>query len=978
MSNKKIECINTFARNIQYLLKTKKYLKRDELEKELIKLNSLNMKTETLINILINENIIYEYNNTIKLLSKYDDLTLLQNRLHEITEFKKAELIINFNLTYENEENISSKELTNYLLNYNKFSETIKEIITYLKDALILFQKDEYIIVSLEEHKENKLKTFLNKYNNINKKEIIEYLKNNTGILETEFIDNLINVSGIQKIIKNQKEILEDEEIVYNDNNNYILLNNKEKFDPQINIKNENLDELIIKIKELFINEKIKIEKEQLIKFIKENYTTKSPEDIVEILEDEEIIYDIENTYRIFPTYYKVKNIQSSSKGNLYIIHNNTTLLIKKENLNGALPNDKVIVHIDERKKPITVKVIKIVKRNSSPLLCQVSEKEGKKILIPHNVKGIINLKANINELAKLNKGDYVLVKPDKDLINNEFNCELVSNKIILTDSKLGNALSLIAIEHECMPDYCPEVYNEVKKIPTEVTEKEINKRNNHDFRDKKIFTIDGISTQDMDDAIGIELLPNGNYEITVNIAEPNHYVKEGTALYEEAKERKFSMYLLNTAIHMFHPALSSGICSLNENEDRLTKTVIMEIDQNGIVKNSKICKAVINSKKKMNYDDVNSILENDFIPEGYEPFVTELKQIKEITDKIWKKKEEEGLLTLNIKKQKISLDQQGEAIVTEEIRGTGQKLIEILMILANVEVATLMTNSPYPGVYRVHEEPNHKKIFELCNKLKEQGYEIDTEKIDKDPRIIKQILDDAKKSDIKDIDTLSTIILQSFQRARYTTQKGMHWALNLCKYTHYTSPIRRFPDFEVHEQIDKLFELKTTDELQIRENYNEVKYEKNDINEKDYLLMQQELEDNAKEATRKEKIYDEAESYAENLVLLEALKKKIGTSYRAVIQLITPNYIEVKTEEGIEGIIYFNEINGDIFDYKERKKEVIGRNTKQIYKVGNAVNITLQNINEYTHSIEFSLNYKYVNNFSNKPKTLTKNNLKK
>lgn len=968
MSNKtKIECINTFARNIQYLFKTKKNITKEILEKELLK-NSLNIETNSLIKLLLSNNVIYEIDNNFKLLSKYDDLTKLENKLETIKEFQQTMLIINFNLTFKEKDEITKKELRNYLLNYTNYNQTINEITKYLVSEKILFIKDEYVIISLEDNKENKLKTFLKKYN-IDSKELIKYLKNNTGILLNDFINDIINTTKIIKTLNEQTKALEDNNIIYNNIENYILIHNNEKLTFEIKTQINNLNELIKEIKSLYPNESQEIEYDKLITFINKKYSTTNPDEILEILEDNEIIYSMNNTYKLFPHYYKIETLQASSKGNPYIIFNNNTYLLKKENLNGALPNDKVIVHIDERKKPITIKVVKIVKRNSSPILCQIIEKEGKKSLIPHNIKGVLNLKVNINELNNLNNGDYVLVKPDKEKIENKFNCELVSDKIILTDSNLGPALAMIAIEHECNPDYSEECYKEIKQIPSSVSEKEIKKRKNHDFRNKKIFTIDGISTQDMDDAIGIEQLPNGNYEITVNIAEPNYYVKEGTALYKEAHARKFSMYLLNTAIHMFHPTLASGICSLNEKKDRLTKSVVMEIDQNGNVINSKICKAVINSKKKMNYDDVNSILENDIIPYGYEEFADELKQMKQITDKIWEKKEKEGLLTLDIKKNKLSIDKQGEVIITEEKRGIAEKLIEILMILANVEVATLMSNSPYPGIYRVHEEPDHKKIYELCDKLKEQGYDIDKKEIDKDPRIIKNILDEAKKLNNNDIDTLSTIILQSFKRARYTTNRGIHWALNLYKYTHYTSPIRRFEDFVVHTQIDRLFKLKNTDELQIRKNYNEVKYEEQ-LEEKEYILMKEQMEEDAREATRKEKLYDMAENEAAKLLIIEALKKKIGTSYKAVIQLITPNYVEVKTEEGIEGIIYHNNINGDIFDYRERKKEVIGRRTGQIYKVGNSVNVTLQNINEYTNEIEFTLNYKYVNN---KPKTLIK-----
>ena len=200
----------------------------------------------------------------------------------------------------------------------------------------------------------------------------------------------------------------------------------------------------------------------------------------------------------------------------------------------------------------------------------------------------------------------------------------------------------------------CNGLYEEIENIPDEVSKKDIESRKEHDLRKDQIFTLDGISTKDMDDAIGIKLLPNGNYEISVHIAEPNHYAKPGTALFEEARKRKFTMYLLNTAIHMFPPKMANGICSLNEKVDRLTKSVIMEIDKNGNIVNSKVCKSVINSKKKMTYDDVNSILENDIVPDGYEPFVEDLKKLEIINNIISERREKEGLIKLETSKTNI------------------------------------------------------------------------------------------------------------------------------------------------------------------------------------------------------------------------------------------------------------------------------------------------------------------------------------
>ena len=435
---------------------------------------------------------------------------------------------------------------------------------------------------------------------------------------------------------------------------------------------------------------------------------------------------------------------------------------------------------------------------------------------------------------------------------------------------------------------------------------------------------------------------------------------------------------MLNTAIHMFHPKLANGICSLNEKVDRLTKTAIIEIDQEGNIVNSKVCKSVINSKKKMTYDDVNSIIENEVTPEGYEPFVKDITPMKEITDKIWDKKEKEGLLELNAVKHEVNIDSNNNVTLVEEERGPAQKMIEILMILANTEIGTLLKNSPMPGIYRVHEESDKQKIYALCSLLEDLGIHIDRKEIEKDPRIVKKIIKEAQKFNNSQVDLICNLILQTFKRAKYTTTEGMHWALDLPIYTHFTSPIRRIADFIVHECLDDLFELYDTDELIIRDNYKPVKYETN-IPKKEYALKKMEIDEIAREATRKERLYDQAENEAAKLILLDSLKEQIGTSYNATIQMILGEHLEIKTEEGIEGIIYFNNINGDTFDLisKTKKRFLRGRYTGETYKIGNEVNITMINIDEFSGDIEFNLNYKRKN-LASRGKVLTQKPNKK
>lgn len=975
MYENKMNLINNLAKDLIYFFKSENNVTLSKLKKYLSNSNNLNVNIDSLINLLESNGIIYYYNDKYKLFKEYTNEKELELKLKENPNLINAELISNFNMNINNE-TIPKKDLFSYLLNYTGFNKTINDILLFLKQNKIIFEKDNILYISLNDNQEKELIKELRSSNIKDYTKLIAFIKNTKMVNINNFVLKIIKLTDIQTKIHDIIDELIKEDIIYETENEYINLFNNQIIELPLNtlIARNFLTELIKNVKEYYTNQK-ESNKSELTKIINKITPPNSisADNLISILEDEGIIFELDGVYKLMPTDYRIGKIQSSAKGNPYLVlDDGTNLMLNKETINGALPNDEVIYYVNAKKKPKEGKVIKIIERTSSPVLCEVKEKEGQKILVPHNVKGILKLRVNKNELKNLLNGDYVLVKPDKEKINDGFNCHLVSDRIILTDTNLSPALALIAIEHECNPDYCEEVYEEIKNIPDEVSNSDIESRKNHDFRDKTIFTIDGISTKDMDDAVGIEILPNGNYQITVSIAEPNHYVKKGTAIYNEAMNRCFTLYMLNTAIHMFHPKLANGICSLNEGVDRLTKSVIIEIDQNGEIVNSKVCKSVINSKKKMTYDDVNSIIENEVTPEGYEPFVKDILPMKEVSDKIWDKKEKEGLLELNVVKHEVNIDSNNNVTLVEEERGPAQKMIEILMILANTEIGTLLKNSPLPGIYRVHEESDKRKIYELLDILEELGIHIDKNEVEKDPRIVKKIIRESQMFDSKQVDLISNLILFTFNRAKYTTAEGIHWALNLLIYTHFTSPIRRIVDFIVHMIIDDLFELYNTDELVIRENYKPVKYEA-DIPKREYALMKMEIDDIAREATRKERLYGQAESKSNKLYLLNSLKDKIGTNYNATIQMIFGDNLVVKTEDGIEGIIYFNNINGDTFDLisKSKKRFLRGRYTGETYKIGNEINITMTNIDEFSGDIEFNLNYKRKN-LASRGKVLT------
>lgn len=256
----------------------------------------------------------------------------------------------------------------------------------------------------------------------------------------------------------------------------------------------------------------------------------------------------------------------------------------------------------------------------------------------------MLNINISQDVLSKIGSGSYVLVKLDKEMKYGMYDGEVV--KPIVLNGKIDRDLALVAFSNGFDTEFSPASINEVNALPNEVTEEEIEERKENDFRDELIFTIDGADTKDMDDAISLKILPNGNYELGVHIANVSHYLKKCPHLLAEAKERSTSLYMLNTVIPMLPPKLSDWLCSLNPNVDRLAKSVIMEIDSEGNVVNSRICDSVINSKKKMTYDNVNRILEDGIVPKGYEKFKDVLLQMDKLSKIIGAKKFDNGEVT--------------------------------------------------------------------------------------------------------------------------------------------------------------------------------------------------------------------------------------------------------------------------------------------------------------------------------------------
>ena len=536
-------------------------------------------------------------------------------------------------------------------------------------------------------------------------------------------------------------------------------------------------------------------------------------------LEEEGIIYlDNDGFYKSFDSKQLGKvqgiiHINNLGKGFVFIEYNGHKIkyIINEENLNGALEGDIVVLKDIHHGKTnyADAKVEKIIKRAKGKT---IFEYVGDGEFIPYTIHGNVTVICPKEELKKLVVGHRVLVNIGKEriaTIENKAIFEGHVDKIVGHKDDPDAEIATIAAEHAFFKEFPEEVLNQLETIPDSVTEEDLAGR--RDLRNKKVFTIDGKDTKDMDDAISIVKTINGYYFLSVHIADVSYYIKENTPLDIEAKKRGTSAYLADTVIPMFPHQISNGICSLNEKVDRLTKTVDMVISPTGEIVDYDIYDSVINSKKKMNYDDVNLILNHNIIPKGYENFVNDLLIMEELSEILNKSNKKEGKVDFASDEIKVITSPTGEALAFKpQIQDKGERLIENFMVAANSCVAEYYRWLETPQVYRNHGNPNDDNLIEALKTIKKEKL-CPKEQIDSLINKIKnnrynscdlnKFLETFKNSENYSI--ISHLILTSMSKAKYSSTPDGHYGLGLHYYTHFTSPIRRHPDLMVHRLLN-------------------------------------------------------------------------------------------------------------------------------------------------------------------------------
>ena len=608
-------------------------------------------------------------------------------------------------------------------------------------------------------------------------------------------------------------------------------------------------------------------------------------------------------------------------------------IFISETNINKALNNDTVIVEILSKNngEKREGRILKILERDLSTVVGEIYFKKNKGYIIPDDRKLDIQLEVDKDKAMGAVDGHKVVARILKNITKNRYKGEII--KIIGHKNDPGVDILSIVYKYEINDSFPDEVIKELDGIPEEVSSKE--KIGRKDLTNEVIFTIDGDDTKDIDDAISIEVLENGNYKLGVHIADVSYYVKEGSALDKEAMDRGTSVYLVDRVIPMLPHKLSNGICSLNPGVERLAISCVMEVDQNGKTVDYQIFESVIKSRIQMTYKKVNQVIEKNEIPNGYEPYVQKLKLMDELSKIIRKNKENRGYIDFDVDEAKILVDEKCHPTdVILRSRGRGENIIEDFMIQANECVATHIFYMDLPFIYRIHEYPKEEKIRDFISFVQSLGYTINFNLKDMSPKSIQKLISSLK--DKKEFKVLSSLLLRNMQKAIYLPQNLGHYGLASKCYTHFTSPIRRYPDTTVHRLLRTYL-------------FN------GDISTQTINKWQEKLVYIAENSSFKERESVECEREVEDMKMAEYMEDHIGEEYKGIISSVTNFGLFVQLDNLIEGLVHVNDMK-DYFVYDEATQTLTGEKTKMRYTLGDEVLIKVKAASHEAKTIDFEI----------------------
>lgn len=672
---------------------------------------------------------------------------------------------------------------------------------------------------------------------------------------------------------------------------------------------------------------------------IRDVESTKELLSVLHELEEDTIIYHSnKDKYMMLENSHLRKGLMRANKkgfGFVEVDNSDDDIYISQEHMNGAIHDDIVLVEITSKMNldRLEGRVLKIIKRQVQQYIGEINfDDKGKGHITLDDNK--IKLNIEIPKEASMNAvdGHKVIVELTKHLNNNlKYEGKVVN--IIGHKNDPGVDIMSIICKYNINTEFPDDVKEEVASMPMEVLESDLDGR--RDLRNMEIFTIDGDDTKDIDDAISINRLPNGHYELGVHIADVSYYVKEGSPLDNEAMERGTSVYLVDRVIPMLPHELSNGICSLNPNVDRLAVSCIMEFDNKGKQISYEIFPSVIRSRIQMTYKKVNSILEKNVVSEGYEPYEKSLRLMQELAKILQDAITRRGYINFDINEVKILVDKDCKPTeITVRETGLGEKLIESFMIAANECVATHIYFMNLPFVYRVHETPKEEKIRSFLNFVSSLGYTITGDVSNLKPTTMQRIL--KQLEDKPEYKILASLLLRSMQKAVYRPENIGHYGLASSCYTHFTSPIRRYPDTTVHRLLHTYLFDNKIDMATIR------KWEEKLV----YIT---------EHSSSRERASVDCEREVEDMKMAEYMEGHIGEEYEGMISSVTSFGMFVELDNLIEGLVPIRDMK-DFFHFDEEHMTLTGERSHVVYRIGEKVIVKVVRASKDDKTIDFEI----------------------
>ncbi len=630
--------------------------------------------------------------------------------------------------------------------------------------------------------------------------------------------------------------------------------------------------------------------------------------------------------------------VQSTMKGFAFLIPNDRSgkdVFIPASELEGAMNDDIVMIKLTTKaegdRRPEGT-VINILERANAEVVGTFEQSKDFGFVLPDNRKINMDIYVPGALSSGAKTGDKVVVKITK-WPKGRRNPEGKVIEILGQKGDPGTDILSVIRKYQLPEDFPRKVLAEADNVPQEVEEDEITRRK--DLRDLTTVTIDGADAKDLDDAISIERLDNGNFKLWVHIADVTHYVKEGSALDKEAIKRATSVYLVDRVIPMLPRRLSNGICSLNPKVNRLTMTCMMEIDMNGGVVDHEIFESVIKTNERMIYTDVSDMLESVDRPElkKYDYLFEFFKNMQELSKILRKRRERRGAIDFNFPEARIIVDETGKPIeIRRSERRIANRIIEEFMLCANETVAEHMHWLELPFVYRIHEMPDEEKIIKFNKFIHNFGFFVKGAQGEIHPKAVQNLLEKVEGKPEEHI--ISKMMLRSLKQAKYSPANEGHFGLAADYYCHFTSPIRRYPDLQIHRIIREMTQNKLHPK-RVEQLKNIVQYA-------------------SEQSSEQERIAEKAERETDDIKMCEYMMDYIGEEFEGMISSVTSFGVFTELENTIEGLTRMNLLDDDYYYYDEENIQLVGERSGNTYRIGDKVVVRVERVDVDVREIDF------------------------